>query len=306
MTKLQFRRGTAATWTSANPTLSAGEPGFETDTGKVKIGNGSTAWNSLAYVVPSGTPYTVGGTDVALADGGTGASLSDPGADRLLFWDDSAGNVDWLTLGTNLSISGTTINASGGGGGGSFQIGDQISDFTSSDGAMGQLRLSSSPYHFITVVYDATRAKWVTPQLLTNFSVKDSAITSTATSYGVFSDTEVTRTFIPFMKAMVDAGLSPEVCLVSQMFNSSGANTNFMQASFFDFDDGDTGIVSVGTGGEISNTSSTSGAPKYTTDGWEAVSITPTQTHGVMILQRKVSAGTGTFSVPQAWLRWVG
>lgn len=57
--------------------------------------------------------YRVGGTDVSLADGGTGASLADPGADRLMFWDESTGLVDWLTIGTNLSITGTTINASG-------------------------------------------------------------------------------------------------------------------------------------------------------------------------------------------------
>jgi hypothetical protein len=57
------------------------------------------------------------GADLALADGGTGTSLADPGADRLMFWDDSAGFVAWLTLGTNLSITGTTLDASGGGGG---------------------------------------------------------------------------------------------------------------------------------------------------------------------------------------------
>jgi hypothetical protein len=48
-TQLQTRRGTAASWTSTNPTLAAGEFGYETDTGKFKIGNGSTAWASLAY-----------------------------------------------------------------------------------------------------------------------------------------------------------------------------------------------------------------------------------------------------------------
>jgi hypothetical protein len=47
--KIQARRGLAAQWTSTNPTLSAGEFGFETDTLKLKIGNGSTAWTSLAY-----------------------------------------------------------------------------------------------------------------------------------------------------------------------------------------------------------------------------------------------------------------
>jgi hypothetical protein len=43
------RRGTASSWTSTKPTLAAGELGFETDTGKFKIGTGSSTWNSLLY-----------------------------------------------------------------------------------------------------------------------------------------------------------------------------------------------------------------------------------------------------------------
>jgi hypothetical protein len=53
VTQVQVRRGTASQWTSANPTLASGEWGFETDTLKTKIGNGSTAWNSLAYATGS-------------------------------------------------------------------------------------------------------------------------------------------------------------------------------------------------------------------------------------------------------------
>ena len=48
-TRMQQRRGTAAQWTSANPILAAGEIGFETDTGKFKMGNGSSAWTALSY-----------------------------------------------------------------------------------------------------------------------------------------------------------------------------------------------------------------------------------------------------------------
>lgn len=44
------------------------------------------------------------------------AALADPNADRILFWDDSAGTWLHLTLGTNLSITDTTLNAAGGGG----------------------------------------------------------------------------------------------------------------------------------------------------------------------------------------------
>lgn len=48
-TKIQLRRDTAANWTSVNPVLLEGEVGLELDTGKSKVGDGSTAWNSLAY-----------------------------------------------------------------------------------------------------------------------------------------------------------------------------------------------------------------------------------------------------------------
>jgi hypothetical protein len=51
--QIQVRRGTAAEWTAANPTLATGEIGFETDTGRFKIGNGATAWTSRAYASPA-------------------------------------------------------------------------------------------------------------------------------------------------------------------------------------------------------------------------------------------------------------
>lgn len=57
MTRIQVRRGTAAQWTAANPVLAAGEQGFETDTGKLKIGNGTTAWASLPYVTDTLSAY---------------------------------------------------------------------------------------------------------------------------------------------------------------------------------------------------------------------------------------------------------
>src|SRR3990167_10071399 len=42
-------------------------------------------------------------------------SLSDPNADRVLFWDDSAGSLQYLTLGTNISVTDTTLNVTGDG-----------------------------------------------------------------------------------------------------------------------------------------------------------------------------------------------
>jgi hypothetical protein len=53
--QIQLRRDTAANWTSANPTLALGEFGMETDTMLYKIGDGTTAWASLAYAELAGT-----------------------------------------------------------------------------------------------------------------------------------------------------------------------------------------------------------------------------------------------------------
>lgn len=47
---IQLRRGTASQWTSANPVLANGESGFETDTGRLKIGDGSSDWLELDYI----------------------------------------------------------------------------------------------------------------------------------------------------------------------------------------------------------------------------------------------------------------
>lgn len=51
-TTIKLKRDTAANWASENTVLAQGEPGFESDTGKYKVGDGSTAWNSLDYMVP--------------------------------------------------------------------------------------------------------------------------------------------------------------------------------------------------------------------------------------------------------------
>ena len=91
---------------------------FNSTTGKSlkrATGNGlAKVTSGVLSTATAGTDYyNPGGTDVALGDGGTGASLTDPNADRILFWDDSAGAVTWLEAGSGLSITGTTITASG-------------------------------------------------------------------------------------------------------------------------------------------------------------------------------------------------
>lgn len=68
MAKIKFRRDTAAAWTQANPTLAQGEPGFEHDTGLLKIGDGSTAWTSLDYASGGGSLTSQSSVEVQTGD----------------------------------------------------------------------------------------------------------------------------------------------------------------------------------------------------------------------------------------------
>lgn len=65
------RRADASEWTSENPTLPDGQLGFETDTKRYKMGDGSTAWTSLPYrdippIVAAGSPTTTASTPEAM------------------------------------------------------------------------------------------------------------------------------------------------------------------------------------------------------------------------------------------------
>lgn len=128
VTQIQVRRGTAAQWTSANPTLASGEWGYETDTNKGKIGNGSTAWNSLPYIlgvgdidgVTAGTGLSGGGTSgtvtvsldtssvyvVPSQSGQNGKYLTTNGTTAS--WATVAGDIEGVTAGTGLSGGGTS------------------------------------------------------------------------------------------------------------------------------------------------------------------------------------------------------
>lgn len=52
---IQLRRDTAANWAVVNPVLRDGEAGFETDTRRLKVGDGISTWSLLPYVSGGGT-----------------------------------------------------------------------------------------------------------------------------------------------------------------------------------------------------------------------------------------------------------
>jgi hypothetical protein len=119
-TRMQQRRGTASQWTSANPVLNAGEIGWESDTNKFKIGDGTNHWADIDYFIdanstanPSfGTSITFEG---ATADSyETTLQVTDPTADRTITFPDATGTVVLadgsgnVTVSGNLTVSGTT------------------------------------------------------------------------------------------------------------------------------------------------------------------------------------------------------
>lgn len=94
LTSIKTRRGTAATWTSINPVLDAGEFGYESDTTKFKIGNGSTAWNSLSYATAVVSTIPASGlTGTTLASNVVSSSLTSFGSSPTLVSPTITGSV---------------------------------------------------------------------------------------------------------------------------------------------------------------------------------------------------------------------
>ncbi len=100
-TVIKIRRDTSTNWASVDPTLGAGEIAFETDTNKIKVGDGSTAWSSLDYASGAGTAaeITYDNTDAELIAVTVKAAL-----DEL-----SLSKANSSELSTNLNIYPTTV-----------------------------------------------------------------------------------------------------------------------------------------------------------------------------------------------------
>ena len=121
--KFQLRRDTAANWTSTNPKLSVGEPGVETNTGQMKIGDGTHYWNQLPYVGTVSGGYTgpVGptgafGSGPAIASSyGLSTSLGIPNGSTTVFPFDSVYVESGTYLGANSLGAMTRIYVSTGG-----------------------------------------------------------------------------------------------------------------------------------------------------------------------------------------------
>jgi hypothetical protein len=125
-TRMQQRKGTAAQWTSANPILNAGEIGWESDTNKFKIGDGTNHWADLDYFADiNSTANPAFGSSITF-EGATAnefetvLQITDPTADRTITFPDATGTVALAANVAALSgatftgaISGTSLTLSG-------------------------------------------------------------------------------------------------------------------------------------------------------------------------------------------------
>jgi len=110
ITQIQVRRDTAATWAnvSKNPVLAQGEIGLETDTGKFKIGDGTTAWNSLTYAT-DGSKLT--GTITASTTTGNAATATKLATARQINGQNFDGTADITVTAAAGTLTGSTLNS---------------------------------------------------------------------------------------------------------------------------------------------------------------------------------------------------
>jgi hypothetical protein len=172
-TRMQQRRGTASQWTSANPVLNAGEMGWESDTNKFKIGDGTNHWADLDYFTDiNSTTNPSFGTSIIFEgatanDFETTVAVTDPTADRTITFPDATGTV---ALTSDITVTAASSNT-----------------LTNKSISLGSNTVTSTLAQLNTAVSDANLVSIDGAETLTNKTLtspkinEDVAVTATAT-----------------------------------------------------------------------------------------------------------------------------
>jgi len=231
-TRMQQRRGTATQWTTADPVLNAGEIGYETNTGKFKIGDGTNHWEDLNYfldadaiggsiddyvpltqksaasgvaaldasknvIVPGASIIVEGATDNGFE---TTLTVADPTAARTITFPNATGTVVLadgsgnVTVSGDLTVSGTTTTINS----------------TTINATTGIVFEGATANDFETTltVTDPTSDKTITlPDATGTVVLRDSTDTLTNKSISLGSNT-VTSTLAQLNTAVTDADVA--------------------------------------------------------------------------------------------------
>tara|TARA_B100001564_G_scaffold359342_1_gene380737 strand:- start:656 stop:1273 length:618 start_codon:yes stop_codon:yes gene_type:complete len=186
-TRIQFRRGTAAELSAANPTLGVGEPAFATDSNTLKIGDGSTAYNSLS----------------GISGGGGGGGLSNVVEDTT---PQLGGNLDAQSndISSVGSITATTLIKSGG----------TSSQFLKADGSVDTSTYLTSVSNIDTTNFNAativTEAESIGSNdndttIPTSAAVKDYADSKLSSDVSSVTNSTVVNNIVQITQANYDA-----------------------------------------------------------------------------------------------------
>jgi len=206
--KIQFRRDTASGWTSANPTLSSGEFGFESDTTRFKIGDGSTAWSSLSYL------------DGMSTGGGTfTGDVTFQGTSYDVLWDVSQSSMEWAdnakaTFGDarDLQIfhNGNSVIKDDGAGDLNIQ-GDATINFLNAAGTEYKLRAYTDGavnlYHdnSLKIATTSTGVSVTGTADMTTLSIGSTAVTSTAAELNILDGVTATAAELNFVDGVTSS-----------------------------------------------------------------------------------------------------
>jgi hypothetical protein len=202
--QFQFRRDTAANWTAANPILAEGEIGLELDTDQFKIGDGVTAWTSLAYGGLQGPAGADGAPGADGADGADGAETplnpavfphistpSDPGAGNTSLYAKTDGKLYYLPTG------GSETEVGSGSVGGREQLTANRTYYVRTDGNDSNDGLTDSAGGAFLTIQKAVD---------TVSALDISIYTATITITGTFTEAVVLRSLVGSGKAVLSGG----------------------------------------------------------------------------------------------------
>tara|TARA_Y100001937_G_scaffold125538_1_gene192583 strand:- start:63 stop:1361 length:1299 start_codon:yes stop_codon:yes gene_type:complete len=270
-TKIQLRRDTAADWASNNPTLSAGEFGWESDTNRFKIGTGSAAWNSLEY---ADTLKTLGDLGI------TGSTISAPSNGDLTLTTSGSGKVNISGAYTLPSSDGSASQVLQTNGAGVLSFGSvSVGDFSFVGSTM------SSPSNADITLSPGGTGNVVAGALTfngTTISAADSSKITIAEPLDITGTTTITGATTLSTSLTLASGATVTGIADEDNFSSNSATQLATQQSIKAYVDNEIANVSVG---DLTFTGSTIGAPSN-------ADLTLTSSNGNVVIEGIRIAGT--------------